>query len=274
MWLAVMVRHVSGGVSRVDLLSYEMDHHKFQGFKWDLAWLDEEPAKNPLKIFTEIMTRLVSRKGLMMFTRTPLFGLTPIVKHYLYPTSNQTWHTGASMDDAPHLDEEAKSMLLDSLPLHERETRRTGKILLGSGNIYPVTEDMLSQAPFEVPRFFRKVVGIDFGANHPFACVKIAYDADNDCVYVVDAKKVTAREAKESSAQDMLAAVHSRMVDQMCLGVKLPVSWPHDGMNREKGTGIQLIESYRECGLNCLPFSARYKNEKGGPQSREPIIQE
>jgi hypothetical protein len=60
---------------------------------------------------------------------------------------------------------------------------------------------------------------------------------------------------------------------------KVPVAWPHDGMNREKSGGGRS-PTYREHGVNMLPKSARYPkragrdNEKGGPQPVEPIVDE
>ena len=54
----------------------------------------------------------------------------------------------------------------------------------------------------------------------------------------------------------------------------IPVAWPHDGANREKGSGQRLKDNYSKHGVKLLGQSARYKNDKGGSQAVEPIVQE
>ncbi len=69
-------------------------------------------------------------------------------------------------------------------------------------------------------------------------------------------------------------AAHHAEVIKSCGGDRVPVSWPHDGMNTEKGKGTQLISNYKNKGLRLLSKSARYKNDVGGGQSVEKIIME
>ena len=54
----------------------------------------------------------------------------------------------------------------------------------------------------------------------------------------------------------------------------LPVAWPHDGLNTEKGRGEQLIATYRAHDINLLGKSARYKDDVGGGQSKERSVME
>jgi hypothetical protein len=39
----------------------------------------------------------------------------------------------------------------------------------------------------------------------------------------------------------------------------LPWSWPHDGLQHDKGSGEQLAEQYRKQGLKLLPEKATHK---------------
>ena len=57
----------------------------------------------------------------------------------------------------------------------------------------------------------------------------------------------------------------------MSRGKWIPVSFPHDGMIRDKGGGEALKDQYIANGVNMLGFSARYDDAKGGGQAREPI---
>tara|TARA_R100000315_G_C5166336_1_gene95894 strand:- start:132 stop:689 length:558 start_codon:yes stop_codon:yes gene_type:complete len=106
------------------------------------------------------------------------------------------------------------------------------------------------------------VCGIDFGIDHPAAACWIAYDADADVIYVYDCYK----------ERGQTAAYHAQAIKSR--GKWIPVSWPHDGMIRDKGGGVALKDQYMAQGVNMLGFSARYDDAKGGGQSREPITLE
>ena len=43
-------------------------------------------------------------------------------------------------------------------------------------------------------------------------------------------------------------------------------------MQHDKGSGEQVYKQYEELGVETLPFSARFDDEKGGGQSTETII--
>ena len=76
----IRVKH-QRGTSIVTLKTYDQGREKWQGTGKDLILLDEQP---PMDIFTEALTRLLDRKGLMMLTFTPLLGLDEVVAHFLY----------------------------------------------------------------------------------------------------------------------------------------------------------------------------------------------
>jgi phage terminase large subunit-like protein len=76
----VRIKHVSGGASTLGLKSFDQGRKKFQGTARDLIWLDEE---GPLDVYTECLTRLMTRDGIMICTFTPLNGLSDVVLLYL-----------------------------------------------------------------------------------------------------------------------------------------------------------------------------------------------
>ena len=256
---SIRVKHVSGGTSLCTFKSYEQGPVKFQGVARDGVWLDEEPTD--YEIYTESLTRTLDKNGLVIFSRTPLFGLSDVIKHFtdgglgIY-YKNVTW------DDSPHLDDDAKSQLLASYPEHERDTRAKGVPMMGSGGVYAIPDEQIMCDPFEIPDHFRRVCGIDFGIDHPAAACWIAFDADADVVYVYDCYK----------ERGQTAAYHSQAI--MSRGKWIPVSFPTDGMIRDKGGGVAVKDQYMGHGVNMLGFSARYDDAKGGGQSREPITLE
>jgi hypothetical protein len=144
--------------------------------------------------------------------------------------------------DANGLTEEAKQ-LEAGFPAHEREMRRRGVPSYGTGLVFPFTQEALEVEPFEIPRHWPRIIGIDLGWDHPFAAAFLAWDRDSDVVYMT-------AEYRESRA---LPAIH-------CAAIKpwgnWPVAWPHDGLNAEKSTGDEFIKSYRDLGLNMLPWKA------------------
>lgn len=251
------IRHSSGGESTITFKSYEQGWKKWQGTAPHVVWMDEEPE---FKIYTESRTRIITSDGIILVTFTPLSGLTELVQHFREGKlgvffKNVTW------DDAPHMSEKAKKMALESFPDHERDARTKGIPMMGEGRIFPFPEEDYRCVPFEIPSYYREIVGIDFGYNHPAGTSRISYDPDNDIVYV----------SKSTKKSSMDAAHHAEVI-KACGGGVSPVSWPHDGLNTEKGKGQQLISNYKNKGLRLLSKSARYKNDVGGGQSVEKIV--
>lgn len=248
--------------SKLQFKSYEQGWKKFQGTAPDFIWLDEEPD---YKIFTECQTRMGTSRGRMIVTFTPLSGQTDLVLYF------QQEHPGtqlfyAGWDDAPHLDREWCRQQLDRYPAHEREARSKGIPMLGEGRIYPVEEDSIKVDPFPIPAHFAQIVGVDFGTDHPAAAVNLAWDRDEDIIYVTAARK----------ERNMDAEQHSQIIKGMGgnFADRTPVAWPHDGVNKEKGDNSALYKKYVSHGVTMLSRSARYSEDKGGGQPREPVIME
>ena len=257
------IRHVSGGVSTCIMKTYEQGWRKWQGTAPHVVWNDEEPEDH--KVYTESLTRLLTSNGTMMVTFTPLLGQTELVRHFMVDQVPGTFVETADWNDAPHLDEEAKEQLKGSYPKHEVQARTQGVPMLGVGAVFPISEEDIKVCPFEIPRHFAQIVGIDFGIYHPAAVVKCAWDRDRDIFYVVDEFK------KEGLTPDLL----SPRVHKMS-GDTIPVAWPHDGMNKDKASGEILIKHFRreDSRIRYLSKSARYNNDKGGSQAVEPVVGE
>lgn len=261
------VRHVSGGLSTCFLKTYEQGWKKWQGTAPHVVWCDEEP--DDMMIFTEAQTRVLTVRGIILVTFTPLSGVTRLVEHF-QEGKRGTYLRNATWDDAPHLDDDAKSELLDRYPDYQRDARSKGIPMLGKGAVFPIPEEQIKIAPFPIPEHYARIKGIDFGIDHPAAGVELAWDRDQDCVYVIDCYK----------KKGEIAPYHVAWLNKNHMTKWVPVAWPHDGMNKEKGGGNQLHMVYRHHGANLLAKSARYpkavgdKDEKGGAQPVEPVIME
>jgi phage terminase large subunit-like protein len=74
------IKHTSGGVSQLQLKSYDQRRTAFEGTEQDGIWLDEEP---PQDIYTECLLRTMTNNGLIMLTFTPLMGMSEVVLSFL-----------------------------------------------------------------------------------------------------------------------------------------------------------------------------------------------
>ena len=270
----VQVKHSSGGKSSIKHKTYEQGWTKWQGTQSDGYWLDEEP-ENDDKIFSEVLRGLLARDGVLLFSRTPLFGMTQIIGHFMQEGKCSTYYKNVTMDESPHISKQKKAEFIADIPDHEIECRTKGLPMLGEGAIYPIGDDQLKVDPFAIPKSWRRIVGLDFGhTDHPTAAVWLALNPDTDTIYVYDAYK--------KGGKTLTVANHSRAITSR--GYWIPVAWPHDGMQGDRGgTGSNLATLYKNCHVNMLNLSARHEDGVGGSQGsvnragsvgREVIIQE
>lgn len=76
----IPVRHVSGGVSQLNLKSYDQGRRAFQGTGRHVILFDEEP---PADVYGEALIRTATLDGIIMLTFTPLLGMSEVVMSFL-----------------------------------------------------------------------------------------------------------------------------------------------------------------------------------------------
>ena len=252
---AVKVRHISGGWSTLSFKTYEQKVEEWMGETMHGISLDEEP---PQPIWSQCVIRTLRNNGVVLITATPENGITEVVRMFMHDKKPGTWYKHASMDDAPHYTKDKIEKALASIPAHERDMRRKGLPMFGQGLVFVIADESISVKPFEIPDHFHRLCAIDFGRDHPFAAVWSAWDRDTDTFYVYDVY----REAQ------VLPPIHARAINAR--GSWIPVAWPHDGLNEEKGSGTALTKLYLENGVNlCFnkftnPPSDGQKEGEGG----------
>lgn len=248
---SVTVRHVSGGNSRLYFKRYEQGREKWQGETLDVVWFDEEPAP---EIYTEGLTRTNATGGMSYMTFTPLQGMSEVVMRFLSEKSPDRHVTYMTIDDAEHYTPEQRAAIVAAYPAHEREARAKGVPTLGSGRIFPIEEDAIKVAAFKVPAYWPRINGVDFGWDHPAAGVQIAWDRDADCIYVTHAHR-----AREATPIVFAAAIRP-------WGAWVPTAWPHDGLQHDKGSGLQLAQQYASAGLKMLKDRSTHAPQPGQPE--------
>lgn len=253
----VVVRHAGGGdvqagESLNTFKSYDQGRAKFQAETLEVVWFDEEP---PEEIYTEGLTRTNTTGGVVYLTFTPLLGMSSVVRRFLLEQSADRHDTNMTIEDALHYSEEERARIIASYPAHEREARTRGIPILGSGRIFPVAEEDITVPAFEIPPHWVQIGGLDFGWDHPTAGIKLAWDRDADCVYVTNAYK----------RSEATPVIHAAALKPW--GDWLPWSWPHDGLQHDKGSGEQLAKQYRDQGLGMLQERATFPDGTNGVEA-------
>lgn len=159
--------------------------------------------------------------------------------------------TTMTIYDVDHYTDEERQMIVDSYAPHERDARAKGIPTLGSGAIFPIAEDEIKVEPFAIPAHWKRIAGIDFGWDHPAAVVWLAYDPDNDVIYITHVFK---------RRQALISVVASAIKAQ---GTFIPVAWPHDGYQvKDAKHGQQLAKQYKDEDVNMLNKHAQFKKDK------------
>lgn len=247
----IQTKHKSGGISSVTVKTFEMGRNQFQAATLDLLIFDEEP---PEEIYAECIMRTRGVKGIkepgrVMMLFTPLKGLSEVVLRYLpngrfppggvHPEHSDRYAIAVSWDDAPHLTEEDKKTMMAEMPPNERDARTKGIPALGSGRVYPISEDDITCKPFEIPEYFPRAYGLDFGWNNT-AALWMAQDPVTQVKYLY-------AEYKKGQVQD----------SEHVFAIKQRGEWmsgaadPSGGGRRDDGK--MRIDYYRNLGLDLYP---------------------
>jgi phage terminase large subunit-like protein len=247
----IQVKHKSGGVSSITVKTFEMGRNQFQAATLDLLIFDEEP---PEEIYSECIMRTrgvkgVREPGIVLMAFTPLKGLSEVVLRFLpngrfppggtHPEHTDRYAIPISWDDAPHLTEEDKKTMIAEMPPNERDARTKGIPALGSGRVYPISEDFITVKQFEIPDYFPRAYALDFGWNNT-AALWLAQDPVTQIIYVYS----TYKKGKVPDSQHAYA-------------IKERGDWmsgaadPSGGGRRDDGK--MRIDYYRSLGLDLHP---------------------
>lgn len=237
------VLHASGGYSTVTLKSGEQGREAFQAATLDIVWIDEEV---PFDVFNECLVRLMVRKGIMMYSFTPLKGTTEVIKMFMVNGTFQEGDVGhgryvvrCSMYDVPHQTKDTIENLIATTPPFLRDARIHGIPALGAGAIYPVPESEFVIDPQPIPKHWKHCYGLDVG--NKTAAVWLAIDPDTGVIWTYSDYY---KEREEPS-------IHTS-------GIKAKGDWIPGAIDpasrgRSQIDGNQLMEMYSNLGLTLTP---------------------
>lgn len=245
---SVIVKHISGKHSQCQFKSYDQGRIRWQAATINGVWFDEEP---PMEIYVEGRTRTNVPGNFTYMTFTPLLGMSEVVIRFLKEKPAGSMVIPMTIEDALHYTPEQRASIIAGYPAHERKARAYGVPILGSGAVFPIEQEQIETMPFSIPDHWPRLCGMDFGWDHPTACVWMAWDRDTDTVYVYDVHRV----------KEQTPIVHAATMKAK--GAWIPVAWPHDGLAHDKGSGAVLAQQYRNLGVNMMKEKATHKPEKG-----------
>lgn len=260
----IRVKHFTNGRhdgwSMLRFHYYAQGRRKWQGPPVDFVWFDEEP---PEDIYDEGLARTIATGGMAAMSFTPLMGMSKVVMRFIPVCGPDRSDTNMTIEDAEHIPADERAKIIASFPAHERDARAKGIPVLGSGRVFPVSEELVKVPAFTIPDHWPRICALDFGWQHPFAAVWLAFDMDNGTTYVYDCYRIS----------EATPATHVDAVKPRCgKNAWMPVAWPHDGHQHEKGSGIVLQRQYRDRGLNMLAQHAQHAPE-GTPDETKAIRQ-
>ena len=252
------------GISELSFKTFEQRREKLQSETLDLIWVDEKPSE---EVYSELLARTSATDGHLIVSYTPVGagGAAGLAYRFLSETStDRSTHriTGA---EAKHISAERREELGAGYSEAERDTRLEGTPQLGTGPVFPLEllpSLIKSFDQDQLPLTTRWCVGIDFGYDHPFAAVLIAWDPMSGQIWVVDSFRM-----ERSSA-----LYHVQRIINMCRGLLIPVAYPHDGGQHDKGSGLSLKLQYANLGANMMAKHAL--NHGTTNYSVEPALSE
>lgn len=253
------------GWSEIKQKSYERGAEKFQGDTLDWFWMDEEP---PWDVYEEQLARITATSGMGFITFTPLKGMSEVVLRFLDQQSPDRGYVTMTIDDAEHIPKEERAKIIAGFDARTREARTLGIPAFGEGKIFHALEENIRVTPFDIPRHWRWIWGIDFGTGHPFAAVLLAHDTENDVIYVIHCIRMTdSLPLQQAEAMKRSKEGH---------GGKIPAAWPQDGTQRKEYDGKlePLAKIFKKHGIKMCHEHARWEDGSNSTEAGITDMQE
>lgn len=239
---SISVRHYNkygeyDGDSEIAFKACSQGQEAFAGATLDLVFQDENlpesPSFNPLTIYTELLQRVRTTKGLVILTQTPDFGMNDIIRKFQSGENPQEYMLTVSMYDCPHFtEEEIKQAHLD-IPEYLHPAKIYGKPEVSSGAVFPYEIDKMVETPFSIPSEWKHVAAVDIGWSDPTVCTWIAMSPER-VFHVYDTY---------AKAEDV-PAVHAAAIKSR--GSDIPLILPHDSVKSSNTSGETAYRAYRE----------------------------
>jgi len=130
--------------SIISIMTYDQDVAGAASVELDFVWADEEM---PQRLFSETMTRLISRRGKMALTVTPMYSMTWAMQYWNKTDDPNVDVFKVSIHDNPNLPEKEKQAIIANWPEHERKAREEGQFMEFDGLVYVELDNQVHYIP-------------------------------------------------------------------------------------------------------------------------------
>jgi phage terminase large subunit-like protein len=270
-WDTVRIQHRLGGVSELKFKAFQQGESSFQGVKADFIHLDEVPN---FKVYQEALMRTTSfdsEKTFLVVSMWPERGKDELIAHFLDNAgegeiSNGRCYIMASWADNPHLKPEERERLRKSVPGWQLEAREHGIPVFGQGKVFTCKESEIFVEPFEVPKHFARIYGLDPSSSSggTWGAVLLAHDRDKDIVYAVADYKLSNATPTEHASNI------SRMIPEWCTGMVDPAGAGENMHTKEKTidflqarSGLYLVKAHKANNTKEATIDEIYERVRG-----------
>lgn len=243
----VEVQHISGEISTLTFGTYMSGDESFMGAAIDFFLIDECP--NDKTILSQCVKRTWSTNGKGLCVFTPERGLNDTVKAFW--DKDGIYHGGlvhVTLFDSGLYSDTRKQEMLNSVEQWAKEYSIYGRPSAGSGAVFSgiVKSDIIEITP-PIQQHWKRLCGIDFGRRDTNVVIFITKDPETGKHYMYDEVAT-----KDKDANEIAPFIIQRQKKY------IPLIWPVDG-KAERGTGVTLIDIYRNSGVICTEeYSANY----------------
>jgi len=252
----IKVRHISGGVSSIDIMTHEQDDMVFEGWSGHWAWFDEPPPQSKY---------ISTKRGLVDFDGITWMTLTPISEPWLWDelldrTDDRVWSTVMTIYDNPFLTAQAIAEFESILPDEEREARIFGRFKHLVGRVY---KELDASVHFIDEAMFAKIWSprnpiyfvLDPADRREQHGIWATVDPMNN-LYIFDelCEKGTISETCKAVKNRELARWQIKSDDV------IRILDPNKGMTPNSVTGLKLVDEFAKEG-NGLYFSATVNDD-------------
>lgn len=191
------IKHVDGGYNTIQFFGAAQGQDRMMGAVVKFVWIDEEPKHNSLAIYSQALTRTTTTDGHIMMTCTPEMGLTDLQRMFAEDDTDQLYVDSASWWDCPHISEEDIKRLMAGIPEWQRDMRSKGLPVLGSGAVFPFSDESITCEDFFPPPHWKALAAVDFSSvNDASVIAYTAYDPESDIYYLYHVDRIDEMENK------------------------------------------------------------------------------
>lgn len=178
------IRHVSGGLSTIDIMTHEQDDAQFEGWSGHWAWFDEPPPREKW---------VATMRGLIDFSGRCWLTLTPISEPWMYDEfvakqNPDVFFINVAQWENPHLKQMEQEAFLRILTEDEKEARLYGRFRHLAGLVYKNFDPnvhLLSQANTKIDRRWPVYFVLDPADRRPHHAIWARVDPFGT-IYIVD----------------------------------------------------------------------------------------